>query len=91
MANSCDNYIRITGDKDQLKELYKDLVLDPESGCNSGSDIYANLRNKYQKELGNDARWFDMCVSFYNEEEIFIIADTIAAKERVKEQLKQIQ
>ena len=72
MANYCDNFIRITGDKDQLKELYKDLVLDPESGSDSGCGIYANLRNKYQKEPGDDARWFDMHVTFDNEEEIVI-------------------
>jgi hypothetical protein len=63
MANNNYNYIEITGDKKQLNKLYKDLVLDPKSGCNSGFDIYGNLCIKYGK-FGNDARWFDMDVHF---------------------------
>lgn len=71
MANHCDNYIRITGDKDQLKELYKDLILAPED-AGDGFITYANLRNKYKKDLGDDARWFEMYITFDTDDEIVI-------------------
>lgn len=59
MANSCYNFIEITGDKKQLKKLIKDLV--PES------DVYINLCHKYGKGE-RDAKWFniDVNVQVYN-------------------------
>ena len=74
MANNCYNYIEIIGDKNQLKDLYTDLVLDPKTGCDSGCDIYENICHKYGKG-GNDARWFDMDVQLY-ENEIIISGDS---------------
>lgn len=74
MANNCYNFIEITGDKAQLEEFGKDLVLDPKSGCDSGTDIYANLYHKYGKGE-NDARWFDMNVDL-REDEIYISGDS---------------
>ncbi len=76
MANNCYNYIKITGDRAQLKKLYKDFVLDPKSGCDSGFDIYENLRHKYQKEFKNDAKWFDMDIDFQDKDEITISGDS---------------
>lgn len=75
MANNCYNYIKITGDKAQLKKLYKDFVLYPKSGCDSGYDIYENICHKYGK-CGNDGRWFDMDVDYQDKDEITISGDS---------------
>lgn len=75
MANNCQNYIEITGNKSQLKKLAKDLELDSKSGCDTGYDIYENLRHKYKKNLGDDARWFDIDASV-QEDNISISGDS---------------
>jgi hypothetical protein len=71
MANNCYNYIEISGDKSQIEKLKKDF---PESITN-GCDLYTDLREKYKKDVGNDARWFDIDVNLM-EDEITLSGDS---------------
>lgn len=77
MANNCYNYISINGNKKQIKEFsetLKNLSLELK---NSGTEIYARLKQEYPSDMpetDNDGRWFDMEIHEQTDEEEIIIS-----------------
>lgn len=69
MANSCYNYINITGNKKELKSFKKIIKSNLK-----GTDIYLFLCEKFGK-TETDGRWFDMDFNF-EDEEVFIYGDS---------------
>lgn len=74
MANNCYNYIQITGEKTEIKEFSEMLKLDKTKGQDSGTDIYENLCEIFDRQR-DDARWFEMDIhEFYDDQDEIIIS-----------------
>ena len=72
MANNCYNSIEFNGDKKEIDDFFKVNNLENET---NGTDLYSNLVEKY-KSNGDDARWFDMYVERYSDENFYISGDS---------------
>jgi Ferredoxin-like domain in Api92-like protein len=72
MANNCNNYITISGNKTEIKALY-DLISDEVTA--NGYDKYTSLLSVYEKGT-NDPKWFDIYATLEDENQLTISGDT---------------
>ena len=66
MANNCSNSITILGNKEEISDFKKLLIVNENLGQNRGFDIYQILKQDFPSpKSSNDARWFEITFTLW--------------------------